>query len=65
MEYNQPSLIVKDLNFGDEAKQKIIKGVDKLAKAVKSTKTDVDDQLFSQVATAIRKREVKADDFVS
>tara|TARA_B100000287_G_scaffold278298_1_gene262237 strand:+ start:37 stop:258 length:222 start_codon:yes stop_codon:yes gene_type:complete len=36
-----------------------------LAKAVKSTKTDVDDQLFSQVATAIRKREVKADDFVS
>ena len=36
-----------------------------LAKAVKSTKTDVDDQLFQQVATAIRKREVKADDFVS
>ena len=36
-----------------------------LAKAVKSTKTDVDDQLFSQVATAIRKREVKADDFIS
>ena len=37
MEYNQPSLIVKDLNFGDEAKSRIIKGVDKLAKAVKST----------------------------
>tara|TARA_B100000287_G_C20606352_1_gene770231 strand:- start:878 stop:1099 length:222 start_codon:yes stop_codon:yes gene_type:complete len=36
-----------------------------LAKAVKTTKTDVDDQLFEQVATAIRKREVKADDFVS
>tara|TARA_B100001250_G_scaffold308922_1_gene270820 strand:- start:500 stop:721 length:222 start_codon:yes stop_codon:yes gene_type:complete len=36
-----------------------------LAKAVKSTNTDVDDQLFAQVATAIRKREVKADDFVS
>jgi len=37
MEYNLPSEIVKDLNFGDSAKQRIIKGVDKLAKAVKST----------------------------
>ena len=37
MEYNQPSLIVKDLNFGEEAKGKIILGVDKLATAVKST----------------------------
>jgi chaperonin GroEL len=37
MEYNQPSEIVKDLNFGDFAKEKIIKGVDKLAQAVKST----------------------------
>ena len=37
MEYNQPSLIVKDLNFGDDAKKKVILGVDKLAKAVKST----------------------------
>ena len=37
MEFNQPSEIVKDLYFGDEAKGKIIKGVDKLAKAVKST----------------------------
>ena len=36
-----------------------------LAKAVKTTKTDVDDQLFEQVAKAIRNREVKADDFVS
>ena len=36
-----------------------------LAKAVKSTKTDVDDQLFEQVAKAIRNREEKADDFVS
>ena len=37
-----------------------------LAKAVKSTKTDVDDQLFEQVAKAIRNREnVTADDFVS
>ena len=36
-----------------------------LAKAVKTTKTDVDDQLFDQVAKAIRNREVKADDFVS
>ena len=37
MEYNLPSEIVKDLNFGDNAKHKIIKGVEKLAKAVKST----------------------------
>ena len=37
MEYNQPSLIVKDLNFGKDAKKKVILGVDKLAKAVKST----------------------------
>ncbi len=37
MEYNQPSEIVKDLNFGDQAKNRISTGVDKLAKAVKST----------------------------
>ena len=37
MEYNLPSEIVKDLNFGDKAKKRIINGVDKLAKAVKST----------------------------
>jgi len=37
MEYNQPSLIVKDLNFGEDAKGRIILGVDKLAAAVKST----------------------------
>ena len=37
MEYNLPSEIVKDLTFGNNAKSKIIKGVDKLAKAVKST----------------------------
>ena len=37
MEYNNPSDFVKDLTFGDSAKEKIIKGVDKLAKAVKST----------------------------
>ena len=37
MEYNQPSQIVKDLNFGDDAKERIILGVDKLAQAVKST----------------------------
>ena len=37
-----------------------------LAKAVKSTKTDVDDQLFEQVAKAIRNREnVTADYFAS
>ena len=37
MEYNQPSEIVKDVNFGDFAKNKVIAGVEKLAKAVKST----------------------------
>ena len=37
MEYNLPSEIVKELNFGDNAKSKIIAGVEKLAKAVKST----------------------------
>ena len=37
MEYNQPSELIKELNFGEDAKSKIITGVDKLAKAVKST----------------------------
>ena len=37
MEYNHPSEIIKDLNFGDLAKNKVIAGVEKLAKAVKST----------------------------
>ena len=38
MEFNQPSQIVKNLNFGNKAKNRIIGGVDKLAQAVKSTK---------------------------
>jgi chaperonin GroEL len=37
MEYNHPSELIKELNFGQQAKDKIIAGVDKLAKAVKST----------------------------
>jgi len=37
MEYNQPSEIVKDINFGDQANKKVVAGVEKLAKAVKST----------------------------
>ena len=37
MEFTQPSEIVKDLSFGEEAKNKVINGVEKLAKAVKST----------------------------
>jgi len=37
MEYNQPSEIVKDLNFGDSGKNRIYAGVDKLAEGVKST----------------------------
>ena len=37
MEYNLPSVLVKELNFGQEAKNKIKAGVDKLALAVSST----------------------------
>ena len=37
MEYNLPSELVKSLDFGDEAKSKVITGVNKLAQAVKST----------------------------
>ena len=37
MEYNNPSEIVKDLNFGNDARSKVLTGVDKLAAAVKST----------------------------
>ena len=37
MEYNLPSSLVKNLDFGGEAKDRVIKGVNKLAQAVKST----------------------------
>ena len=37
MNYNNPSLLIKDLNFGEDAKDKIGAGVKKLASAVKST----------------------------
>ena len=37
MEFNNPSEIVKDLNFGNDARSKVLAGVDKLAAAVKST----------------------------
>ena len=37
MEYNNPSLLIKELNFGEDAKTKITAGVTKLANAVKST----------------------------
>ena len=37
MEYNLPSELVKNLDFGNEAKSKVIAGVQKLAQAVKST----------------------------
>ena len=37
MEYNNPSALIKDLNFGEIAKIKIGSGVQKLATAVKST----------------------------
>ena len=37
MEYNLPSELVKNLDFGGDAKDRIITGVNKLAQAVKST----------------------------
>lgn len=37
MEYNLPSQLVKNLDFGDDAQTRIVAGVTKLAKAVKST----------------------------
>ena len=37
MEYNQPSQIVKDLAFGELARDKVMIGVEKLTSAVKST----------------------------
>jgi len=37
MEYNLPSEIVKDLNFGNDASDRIMKGVEQLAHAVRST----------------------------
>jgi chaperonin GroEL len=37
MEYNLPNELIKNVSFGQVAKNKIISGVDKLAKAVKST----------------------------
>lgn len=37
MEYNTPSEIVKDLTYGNEARERIMLGVEKLTNAVKST----------------------------
>ena len=37
MEYNLPSELIKRLDFGQHAKEKVIAGVTKLAQAVKST----------------------------
>ena len=37
MEYNNPSEIVKDLTFGDHARDRIMQGVEKLSSAVAST----------------------------
>ena len=37
MEYNLPSELVKNLDFGSDAKDRVIAGVNKLAQAVKST----------------------------
>ena len=35
MEFNNPSQIVKDLAFGSDAREKVISGVTKLARAVR------------------------------
>lgn len=37
MEFNNPSEIVKDINFGAQAREKMLSGVEKLADAVSST----------------------------
>jgi len=37
MEYNNPSEIVKNLDFGSNAKSKIVNGIEKLSEAVSST----------------------------
>ena len=37
MEYNNPSALIKELSFGENAKNKVLVGVEKLTKAVKST----------------------------
>ena len=37
MNFNNPNNIVKDLSFKKKARRKIMKGVDKLSKAVGST----------------------------
>ena len=37
MEYNQPSEIVKDITFGNSAREKVMTGISKLTNAVKST----------------------------
>ena len=37
MEYNNPSEIVKNLDFGSDAKSKILNGIEKLSEAVSST----------------------------
>ena len=37
MELHNPSEIVKDLSFGNKARDKVMIGVEKLANAVKST----------------------------
>ena len=37
MEYNLPSELVKNLDFGSDAKDRVITGINKLARAVKST----------------------------
>ena len=37
MEYNNPSEIIKNLDFGNDAKSKIVNGINKLTSAVSST----------------------------
>ena len=54
MEYNLPSELVKDLAFGDDAKSKVITGVNKLAQAVKSTLGASGNALYTKMGEANR-----------
>ena len=49
MEYNNPSEIVKNLSFGQKANSKIMRGVDKLAKAVANWRQTLKKQNYNPV----------------
>ena len=57
MEYNHPSEIVKDINFGDDAKSSVIAGVENIAMEISShalslnrvDDVDIDIAVFSNI----------------